>query len=147
VYVFIHVGPNTFTGREWSAGKEDPNAFAPTAVALHRYPAEANASILPGWFYHDDRNMKSPERLMDLYERSVGHNASFILNVPPDKRGLFTDTEVAALKGFGDLRQNRYGRNIAAGVTMSATSSLPGHGPSDALRVQGVTSLPLRSPF
>ena len=103
------------------------------AVELHWYPAEANVSILPGWFYHDDRNMKSAERLMDLYERSVGHNASFILNVPPDKRGLFTDAEVATLKAFGELRQNRFGNNLATGVRVTASSSLPNHSAADAL--------------
>ncbi len=103
------------------------------AVALHWFPAEANVSILPGWFYHNDRNMKSPEQLMSLYERSVGHNASFILNVPPDKRGLFTDAEVATLKAFGELRQSRCGTNLATGVTVTASSFLPDHSPSDAL--------------
>jgi alpha-L-fucosidase len=103
------------------------------AVALHWYPAEANVSILPGWFYHDDRNIKSADILIDLYEKSVGHNASFILNIPPDKRGLFTDAEVATLKAFGELRQNRYGNNLATDVTVTASSSLPDHSPSDAL--------------
>jgi alpha-L-fucosidase len=95
------------------------------AAELHWYPAEANVSILPGWFYQDDNNMKTGEQLMDLYERSVGRNASFILNVPPDKRGLFTDAEVASLKAFGELRQKRYGINLAVGVTVTATSSRP----------------------
>jgi alpha-L-fucosidase len=108
-------------------------AILAKAVELHWYPAEANVSILPGWFYHDDRNMKSPERLMHLYEHSVGHNASFILNIPPDKRGLFTDAEVATLKAFGDLRQTRYGNNLATGVTVTASSSLPDHPASAAL--------------
>lgn len=96
------------------------------AVDLHWYPAEANVSILPGWFYHDDKHMKTAEELMDLYERSVGRNASLILNVPPDKRGLFTDAAVKTLEEFGKLRQNRYGNNLAIGVTATASSSLPG---------------------
>ena len=103
------------------------------AIELHWYPAEANVSILPGWFYHNDRNIKSPERLMQLYEMSIGRNASFLVNVPPDKRGLFSDAEVASLKGFGELRQNQYGTNLATGVTVTASSSLPNHSASDAL--------------
>jgi len=103
------------------------------AAELHWFPAEANVSILFGWFYHKDKKMRSAEELMDLYERSVGHNASFILNVPPDKRGLFTDAEVATLKAFGQLRQSRYGNNLAAGVTVTASSSLPDHPASDAV--------------
>jgi alpha-L-fucosidase len=103
------------------------------AVALHWYPAEANVSILPGWFYHNDRNMKSPETLIDLYEKSVGRNASFILNIPPDKRGLFSDAAVASLKGFGELRQTRYGTNLAEGATMTAEKALPNHAAAAAL--------------
>jgi alpha-L-fucosidase len=103
------------------------------AVELHWYPAEANVSILPGWFYHDDQNMKSADKLMELYERSVGHNASFILNIPPDKRGLFTDLEVSTLKDFGERRQSLYGQNLAAGATLTASSSLPDHSADAAL--------------
>ena len=103
------------------------------AVVLHWYPAEANVSILPGWFYHNDNNMKSADRLMDLYERSVGHNAAFILNVPPDRRGLFTDAEVATLKAFGERRKGLYGQTLATGATATASSSLPDHPATVAL--------------
>ncbi len=103
------------------------------AAVLHWYPAEANVSILPGWFYHDDRNMKSADNLMELYEKSVGHNATLIINVPPDKRGLFTDAEVATLKAFGELRQARYGHNLVEGATATASSSLPDHSASSSL--------------
>jgi alpha-L-fucosidase len=57
--------------------------------------------------------MKSAERLMQLYERSVAHDATLIINVPPDKRGLFTDAEVTTLKASGELRETRYGNNRA----------------------------------
>ena len=103
------------------------------AAALHWYPAEANVSILPGWFYHDDRRMKTADQLLDLYEKSVGRNASFILNIPPDKRGLFTDAAVTTLKAFGEARQTRYGNNLATGAKGVANRSLPGHSASAAL--------------
>ena len=53
------------------------------------YPAEVNTSIRPGWFYHEseDDKVKSLGELLNIYFNSVGGNATFLLNVPPDKRG------------------------------------------------------------
>jgi alpha-L-fucosidase len=103
------------------------------AVDLHWYPAETNVSIQRGWFYLNDSGCKNANRLMQIYEQSVGRNTSFLLNIPPDKRGLFSDAEVAALKGFGELRQTHYGTNLAVDCTAKATSSLAGHAPDAAL--------------
>ncbi len=84
-------------------GKGDPNGDQWT-------PAECDVSIRPGWFYHasQDAQVKTPEQLMDLYERSVGHNASLLLNVPPDRRGLIHENDVKALMGFRKLREETY---------------------------------------
>ncbi len=89
-------------------GKGDPNGDI-------WVPAECDVSIRPGWFYHasQDDKVKTPEQLMDLYERSVGHNASFLLNVPPDKRGLIHENDVKALMGFKKLREETYGKNLS----------------------------------
>lgn len=62
-------------------------------------PAEVNTSIRPGWFYHasEDDHVKSLNQLVDNWYHSVGMNANFILNVPPDQRGLFHENDVARL--------------------------------------------------
>lgn len=72
------------------------------ASSLVWYPAEIDVSIRPGWFYHEeeDHKVKSPETLMDIYFSSVGRNGVLLLNLPPDKRGLISDYDIKALKGF-----------------------------------------------
>ena len=70
--------------------------------ALKWYPAETDVSIRPGWFYHEsqDKKVKTPEYLKEIYFHSVGRNGVLLLNIPPDKRGLITDFDLAALKNW-----------------------------------------------
>jgi alpha-L-fucosidase len=77
--------------------------------------------------------MKSADRLLQLYERSVGRNATLIINVPPDKRGLFSDAAVTTLAEFGRRRRALYGDNRAVGAAVTSSSSLPDHTASHAL--------------
>ncbi|MGV3614187.1 MAG: alpha-L-fucosidase [Fimbriimonas sp.] len=87
-------------------------------------PAEVNTSIRPGWFYHADQDgkVKSPQRLMELYEASVGRNGVFLLNIPPDRRGRLADPDVRSLEEFGRLRRTVYDRDLAKGARMKAES-------------------------
>ena len=90
-------------------------------------PAECDVSIRPGWFWHerDDERVKTPAELLDLWERSVGHNANFHLNVPPDRRGLLHERDVAALRGLRALLDATYGRDLAAGATATGAALGP----------------------
>lgn len=67
------------------------------------YPAEVNTSIRPGWFYHaeEDGQVRSDRELFDIYLKSVGGNAMFLLNIPPDRDGVIAayDREVLAKLG------------------------------------------------
>ncbi len=69
---------------------------------------ECDVSIRPGWFYHkkEDERVRDRENLMDLYFKSIGRGASFLLNLPPDRRGQIHENDVASLRGFkADLDQ------------------------------------------
>jgi alpha-L-fucosidase len=78
-------------------------------------PAETDVSIRPGWFYHaaEDSLVKSPQRLFNIYLTSVGRGSTLLLNVPPDKRGLFHDNDVKALRGFRKILDSVFQKDLA----------------------------------
>jgi alpha-L-fucosidase len=82
--------------------------------ALKWYPAETDVSIRPGWFYHEteDKKVKTPEYLKEIYFNSVGRNGVLLLNIPPDKRGLLTDFDVSALKGWREKLDHIFAVNL-----------------------------------
>ncbi len=94
------------------------------------YPAEVNTSIRPGWFYHqeEDGQVKSLEELFDIYLRSVGGNASFLLNIPPDKNGLIHPNDEARLKELGTLIQSAFSHNLLGQGKAAVDCWKPGHG-------------------
>src|SRR5690242_12572697 len=86
-------------------------------------PAEVDVSIRPGWFYHEkeDDKVKTPERLFDIYLTSVGRGSTLLLNIPPDRRGLFHENDVKALAGFKALLKNEFGKNLALKAPVKAS--------------------------
>jgi alpha-L-fucosidase len=88
-------------------------------------PAECDVSIRPGWFWHEKQNgqVKTPAQLMDLFYKSVGRGASFLLNVPPDRRGLLHENDVASLEGFGRKLRGTFGENLAAKARVKASGA------------------------
>jgi alpha-L-fucosidase len=86
-------------------------------------PAECDVSIRPGWFYHreQDSAVKTPEQLFNLYLKSVGRGSNLLLNVPPDRRGLFTSFDSLALVGFRKLRDESFSTSLLRqkGTTIS----------------------------
>jgi alpha-L-fucosidase len=87
-------------------------------------PAEVDVSIRPGWFYHqkEDSLVKTPERLFEIYLTSVGRGSTLLLNVPPDKRGLFHENDIASLKGFRELLDTEFKTDLAANATITSSS-------------------------
>ncbi len=78
------------------------------------YAAEVNTSIRPGWFYHtyEDNQVRPLEKLIDIYEKSVGGNATFLLNIPPCPTGLFHKNDVERLKELGKYLKKTYAKNL-----------------------------------
>jgi alpha-L-fucosidase len=90
-------------------GKPDPRG----AVWL---PAECDARIRRNWFWHptDAATLKSLDRLMDIYYRSVGHNANLLLNIGPDNRGLLPEQDVARLLEMAKEIERRFRQPLGA---------------------------------
>ena len=79
-------------------------------------PAEIDMSIRPGWFWHENEEPHSLERLYNTYLRSCGANACLNLNVPPNRDGLLDERDVRRLKELGDLIRRTTERRIPCTV-------------------------------
>lgn len=82
-------------------------------------PAEADVSINLGWFHTSNifahaRRGRSPKALADIYFKSVGSNASMLLNVPPNRDGLIGKSEIKRLKKFTELITKPFEKEISA---------------------------------
>ncbi|PIE23685.1 MAG: alpha-1,3/4-fucosidase [Planctomycetota bacterium] len=81
---------------------------------VHWWPSEVNTSIRHGWFWRDKKQqVKSAETIYDNYERAVGGNSVFLLNVPPNRDGTFAPRDVAALLAAGKRIKATYGSTAA----------------------------------
>ena len=111
-----HEDSDEFRQRKISASDEDlgSRAILENEKDLIWYPAEVNTSIRPGWFYHEyeDDKVRSLEELTNIYFNSVGGNATFLLNIPPTREGLFHKNDVARLQELGDFLRNEFANPI-----------------------------------
>ena len=119
----------SFTPKDLTADDLGSRAKITAAKALAWYPAETDVSIRPGWFYHakEDAQVKTPEKLVDIYFSSVGRNGVLLLNVPPDKRGRITEFDAAALRGMRAILDGTFKVDFAAGAGVSASSQDSAH--------------------
>lgn len=88
-------------------------------------PAEVDVSIRPGWFYHEkqDSMVRTPENLMELYYSSVGRNSNLLLNVPPDRRGLLHEKDVASLLAFKKMLDEEFKNELGKGKKAESSDS------------------------
>lgn len=98
-------------------------------------PAECDVSIRPGWFYHpeEDDRVKSQDQLVDLYYRSVGHNATLLLNFPVDRRGLIHPVDSANAVRFHEMIQQQLKTNLVAGMIPKVSNERGGDFVASAL--------------
>ena len=79
-------------------------------------PCEFDMSIRPGWFWHEYEEPHSLERLLKTYITSVGANAGFNLNLPPNRDGLIDERDVKRLAEFGALLKEEFGQELPCEV-------------------------------
>lgn len=117
---------NTITPDTLFAGKAGIEKLLNTGseTGTHWIPAEVDVSIRKGWFYHaeEDSLVKTPQQLFDLYLTSVGRGSTLLLNVPPDKRGLVHENDVASLEGFRALLDSTFKTDLAVNKKVTASS-------------------------
>ena len=91
-------------------------------------PAEVNTSIRPEWFYHPAENekVKSVPHLVDTYYKSVGRNATLLLNLPVMPNGLIHAKDEDAVLGMAEAIKVSLAQNVAAKATVHATNTRGG---------------------
>ncbi|MEV0649067.1 alpha-L-fucosidase [Phytomonospora sp. NPDC050363] len=99
VYAVAHTEKSMFTGEVDTLG------------ATAYLPPECDVPIRQNWFWQPDdaHTLKSLRHLMAIHYRSVGLGAGLLLNVAPDRRGLFDDADAARLAEFGAELGRRFG--------------------------------------
>lgn len=105
-----------FRGRKISSSDEDLGSreILENEKDFIWYPVEVNTSIRPGWFYHEeeDDKVRSLEELSQIYFHSVGGNGTFLLNIPPNKNGLFAKEDIDRLKELGEFLKTAFRKNL-----------------------------------
>ncbi|MCH5239670.1 MAG: alpha-L-fucosidase [Muribaculaceae bacterium] len=88
--------------------------------------AEVNTSIRPGWFYHEreDNQVKSLANLMDSYYKSVGRNATLLLNFPIRPDGLIDKNDSITALAFGNYIKELFKTNLADGASIDNSNNV-----------------------
>jgi alpha-L-fucosidase len=118
--------PTPLEGKAKAGPGEVRDDLSPEGTRNGKYwiPAECDVPLRNGWFYHpeQDSTVKSPEKLFDLYMKSVGRGAALDLGVSPDRRGLLHENDVAALKAFGDILKSTFKTDLAKTAEIKASN-------------------------
>lgn len=95
---------------------------------FHYYPAETNTSIRNGWFWRNDheQQVRSVDDVFDIYERSVGGNSIFLLNVPPNTDGQISTRDAEVLRAVGRRISAVYSESLLKDARASVENVLDG---------------------
>jgi alpha-L-fucosidase len=68
------------------------------------------------WFWEpgDEAHIFPVDDLMNMYEQSVGRNATLIMGLTPDPNGLLPEPDVERLREWGDAIRQQYGNPVAS---------------------------------
>ncbi|MCK4565399.1 MAG: discoidin domain-containing protein, partial [Verrucomicrobia bacterium] len=93
-----------------------------TPTSLMYLVSEVDTSIRNGWFWRNDheQQVRSADEIFDIYERTAGGNAVFLLNVPPNRDGRLGVQDEKVLRETGRRIRATYDTNLAAGFTSDA---------------------------
>lgn len=96
--------------QQLSGKRYDVEGKSREAKKLMYLVPETNTSIRAGWFWRNEHEqaVRTADDVFDIYERATGGNSVFLLNLPPDKRGLIADRELAVLKEVGNRIRATY---------------------------------------
>lgn len=85
---------------------------------------EADARITSGWFWGTTKNTpKSIADLGSMYFGSVGNNATFLLNIPPNNEGTVDRAILDRVEEFGNNIEDTFRTNMAADKNASVKAS------------------------
>lgn len=82
---------------------------------------EIDTSIRDGWFWRDEteQKVKSADEIFDIYERSVGGNSVFLLNIPPNRIGRFSPRDEKCMIEVGGRIRQTYGSDLCQDASAS----------------------------
>ena len=91
---------------------------------LHWYPAETDTSIRHGWFWRDEKQyVKTTKEILDVWFNCVGGNSVFLLNIPANRDGLFSQRDCKVLTEVGQYLSETFKTNLAAGAAATASAT------------------------
>ena len=118
----------TFPYRSTGAGESAAKDISKNGFALLKHgdpngsywmPAMSDAPLRGHggheWFWEpDDERLIYPlDKLVDMYDRSVGHNSTLILGITPDTNGLLPEADVRRLQALGQKIRRTFSQPIA----------------------------------